>query len=121
VPARLGERHRRRGDLRLELPNVELRCEALGEALARDVERRLARAERALGDRLLLIELEQLQIARRDIAHERERRRALVRLLRAEVGARGLDIAADASPEIELPREIRGEARGTIADRWKGA
>ena len=105
----LRERDGRRRDLRLELPHVELRREPLREARARDLERRLARAQRPLGDRALLIELEELQIARRDVADERQHRRALG----ASCAPRSAFAAS--TPRRSRPQKSSSHARSAVA------
>src|SRR5262249_43492657 len=104
---------------RLELTNVELRGESLRVSGARHLERRLARAQRVLGDRALLIQLQELEVARRDVTDEGQHRRALTRLLGLEVRLSRVHATSDTSPEIELPREIAREPRGTIRRRRK--
>ena len=86
------------------------------EALPREVERRAPRRERPLGDRALLVELEQLQVSRRDVAHQREQHRALGRVLRRGVRVRRLVPAPELAPEVELPRHVAGQPRRAVAE-----
>jgi hypothetical protein len=110
-PLGLRQCHGGRGDLRLELPNVELRRETLAESLARDLQRRASRAQCSFGDRALLVQLEELEVARDDVADERQHHGTMSSLARRVVGVRRLDSTAHAPPKIELPREIAGKPR----------
>src|SRR4051812_17979797 len=107
----LRQRDSRSGHLCLELPYVELRREALAESLTGNLQRRAAGTERTLGDRAFLVELEELQVTRHDIADERQHDGAMFSIARREIGVRGLDTSTHAPPEVELPRQVARKSR----------
>src|SRR6185369_12136510 len=111
---RLRERRRRRGDLAFELVHVERRNDAAGEPILREGEGGAPGGEGPLRDLLFLAQLEQREIGGRDVAHEGEERRLIRRLLRAEVGARRLDAAADTAPEVELPLYVGADEERVV-------
>ena len=112
----LGERHRRRSDLRLELTHVELGDHAARIPLPREVERRPTRRQRSLSDRALLVELEQLQVPGGDVADQREQDGALGGILSRRVGVRRLVPAPEHHPKIHHPRHVARKARRAIPE-----
>ena len=85
--AGLGKRGGGHRDLALELMHVELGDDSALESVAGEVQRRPPGGQRALRDRLLLRQLQQLEIGVGDVAHQRQDGGAIGCLLRLQIRA----------------------------------
>ena len=113
------------GQLALAPSQIELRADALPGAGAQDAHALAPRVDRSPADRELLVDLEQRDVARRHVAHERQQHRAPRLLGGQDVRARGFRRAREPTPQIHLERQVeRGaedlalqEAAGHVGHR----
>ena len=117
APLELGDRRRRGRERRLRAQHAELRVDAAGELALEQVAHLGERVDVLVRDLELEIEPEQLEVARRDVAHQRQHDAAPERLGRVQLRARGLVRAPDPAPDVDLPGHARREQERVVARR----
>src|SRR5438034_1546310 len=100
------------GERRLRARHLEQRADSTHIAPLEEVDGVLERDPRALRDLELAVELEQLEVRLRHVAHQGEEHATPHRLGGEIVGARGLRSAPDAAPDVDLPGEVEGPEEG---------
>src|SRR5437773_2669548 len=102
----------RLGERRLGARHLEQRADPTPVTPTEEVEGVLEGDPRALRDRQLAVELEQLEVGLRHVAHQREQHAAPRRLGGEIIGPRGLGGPSDAAPDVDLPGEVEGPEEG---------
>src|SRR5438309_484103 len=102
----------RLGERRLRARHLEQRTDPPHVAPTEEVEGVLERDPRALRDLELAVELEQLEVGLRHVAHQREQHAAPRRLGGEIIRTRGLGGAPDTAPDVDLPGEVERAEEG---------
>src|SRR6185437_1771980 len=98
-------------ELRLRLRDIALGCQAAFEAGVRKVERLLIRIERGAEQLRLKIESAQLEICDGEEPLQAEASVGEIGGGRLRVGGTGLDLPANAAPEVGLPGDVDGQQK----------
>ena len=89
----------------LALPDLQHRCQSIPFSISDQVQRILARGQRALGDRQLRVQFEQVEVGACDVAHQSRDHGFAVFLGGEQVGPCGLRRVSQPAPNVGFERE----------------